>query len=542
MNLRRVGNTRFGLLFRPRTIHHTRFGALARCGMPLLAAAFALTVAGFVVSASQGAPQNATGAATPSAQSARNPIPAENRRAGTTAWRLTKPGTDAAGEIKGYASAVSLNKGGRITFYVSVNPRQAYTIDVYRMGWYKGRGGRLMRHVGPLQGARQGACPADSTTGLIECNWRPSFTLTTRKSWTSGVYLAKLTNARRYENYIVFVVRDDRRSAALLYQQPVTTYQAYNNYPDDGKTGKSLYDFNSYGGATITGGKNASKVSFDRPYARVGDGAGQFLQRDVNFVRWMERSGFDVTYSSNVETHQNGSGLLRYRGFLSVGHDEYWSKPMYDAAEAARDAGVNLAFFGANAIYWQIRFEPSTRGVSNRVIVCYRDARLDPVADPALKTVVWRQPPVSRPEQKLIGVQYTAALANSQSHVPYRPINTSSWVYAGTGFKEGDQVAGLVGYEGDRAFSTFPMPDAVTGTYTLLSRSPLTTTAGSADYANSSVYQARSGAWVFAAGSIDWSWGLDKYGNHGVADARIQRTTANILRRFSRRSSVPAER
>ena len=536
MKLRQSARRNLRLLLRSPIGHDGLLRLLVGRQVSLFTVTVSLLVAGLVLSATDAAPQDAEAAARQPARAAANPISKENRRAGTTAWRLTKPGTDAAGEIKGYASAVSVNKGGRITFYVSVNPRQPYTIDVYRMGWYKGRGGRLMRHAGPLQGCRQGACPTDSTSGLIECNWRPSFTLTTKKSWTSGVYLAKLTNAQHYQNYIVFVVRDDRRSAALLYQQPVTTYQAYNNYPDDGKTGKSLYDFNSYGAPTVAGSKNAVRVSFDRPYAKVGDGAGQFLQRDVNFVRWMERSGFDVTYSTDVETHQNGSALLRYRGFLSVGHDEYWSKSMYDAAEAARDAGVNLAFFGANAIYWQIRFEPSTRGVANRVIVCYRDARLDPVAEPSLKTVVWRQAPVSRPEQRLVGVQYTAALSNSQSHVPYRVINSSSWVYAGTGFKDGDQVAGLVGYEGDRAFSTYPPPDSVAGTYTLLSRSPLTTSGGFADYANSSVYQARSGAWVFAAGSIDWSWGLDKYGNHGVANARIQRMTANILGRFSRRS------
>jgi hypothetical protein len=471
---------------------------------------------------------------------ATNPISAENLRAGTTRWRTTKPSSDTPGEIKGYASAASVNKGGKIAFYVSVNPRQTYAIDVYRVGWYRSRGARLMRHIGRLKGSPQDRCPTDATTGLIACNWHRSFTLATKASWTSGIYLAKLTNARGFQSYIVFVVRDDRRRAPLLYQQPVTTYQAYNNYPDDGKSGKSLYDFNSYGGATISGAKNAVKVSLDRPYSRLGNGAGQFLDREINFVRWVERSGFDVTYSTNLDMHASGRGLLNHRAFLSVGHDEYWSKSMYDAAEAARNAGVNLAFFGANAIYWQIRLESSSRGISNRVIVCYRDARLDPVSDPSLKTVLWRQAPVNRPEQRLIGVQYTAVLASSRTHVPYRVINSSNWVYAGTEFKDGDEVAGLVGYEADRAF-TANRPDAVDGTYAVLAHSPLITSAGSADFSNSSVYQARSGAWVFGAGTIDWSWGLDGYGGHRVTSARIQRTTANILHRFSRQLEAPAQ-
>ena len=69
------------------------------------------------------------------------------------------------------------------------------------------------------------------------------------------------------------------------------------------------------------------KVSFDRPYA--DDGAGTFLcLSEINFLRWLEKSGYDVTYSTDVDTHTNGNHLLNSRGFLSVPHDEYWSKPM----------------------------------------------------------------------------------------------------------------------------------------------------------------------------------------------------------------------
>src|SRR6266550_2489551 len=208
--------------------------------------------------------------ATAAAQS--NPIVIENQQPGTSQWQLGTRGTDAVGQIKGYASATSVNKGGNITFHVSTNPAQTYTIDVYRLGWYQGLGGRLMQHIGPLNGVHQPTCPMNATTGMIECNWAPGYTLATQTSWTSGIYLALLTNAQMYQNYIVFAVRDDSRVAALLYQQPVPTYQAYNNYPNDGATGKSLYGFNSYGATTVLGGQSAANVSFDRPY--LGDGTG----------------------------------------------------------------------------------------------------------------------------------------------------------------------------------------------------------------------------------------------------------------------------
>ena len=225
---------------------------------------------------------------------------------------------------------------------MSVNPAQTFTIDVYRIGWYQGLGGRLMQHIGPLNGVRQPTCPTNASTGMIECNWSVAYTLDTQASWTSGIYLAVLRNAQGFYNYMVFAVRDDSRVGALLYQQPVTTYQAYNNYPDDGQTGKGLYDHNSYGANTLAGSPRAVKVSFDRPYG--GGGAGQLLDvSEINFIRLAEKSGYDITYSTDIDTHRDGASLLNHRGFLSLPHDEYWSKQMYDAAIAARDAGVNLA-------------------------------------------------------------------------------------------------------------------------------------------------------------------------------------------------------
>src|SRR5438093_12220218 len=187
----------------------------------------------------------------PATAAAQNPIVIENQQPGTSQWQIGTRGTDAVGQIKGYASATSVNKGENITFFVSTNPAQTYTIDVYRMGWYQGLGGRLVQHIDPLNGTLQPACPTDATTGMIECQWASAYTLATQSSWTSGIYVALLTNAQAYQNYIVFVVRDDSRGAALLYQQPVTTYQAYNNYPDDNTTGKSLYAFNSNGATTV---------------------------------------------------------------------------------------------------------------------------------------------------------------------------------------------------------------------------------------------------------------------------------------------------
>ncbi|HTE66971.1 MAG TPA: N,N-dimethylformamidase beta subunit family domain-containing protein, partial [Candidatus Binatia bacterium] len=458
-----------------------------------------------------------------SAAAADNPILAENQQPGTSSWFSQGPsGDDATGQIKGYWSATSVKQNENITLFVTVNPAQTFTIDIYRLGWYQGSGGRQRLHAGPLQGETQAACVPDPTTGLIACDWTPSYTLTVPGDWVSGVYLALLKNAAGFQNYTVFVVRDDR-PAAFLYHQNIATDQAYNNYPNDGRTGKSLYTYNSFGANTVSGETRAVKVSFDRPYA--DHGVAQIDQ--IEFIRWIERSGYDVTYSTDLDTHANGQALRNHKAVLYVGHGEYWSKQIFDALEGARDAGVGLAFFAADTGSVQVRFEPSASGTANRVMVCYKDAALDPVFGPTT-TVAFRQPPVNRAEQSLRGV-LTSAMIQGQDNVGYVVTHSSHWIYAGTGFTDGDVVPGIVGYEMDSFLPEFPAPNSAD--WTLLSSSPFVDYLGRPGVANSSIYQAPSGAWVFSSGTISWSWALDGFW-HQRADTRIQRTTANLLDAF----------
>ena len=455
---------------------------------------------------------------------AANPVVAENQQAGSSAWKLgSLVADDVTQQVKGYASATSVNQNATITFYVSVNPVQTYNLDVYRIGWYGGLGGRSRLHQPGLSGTRQAICPTDATTGMIACSWTPSYTLTIPADWTSGIYLVMLTNSLGFESYIPFVVKDGR-PAAFLYQQSVNTDQAYNNYPDDHATGKSLYAFNSSGLNTIGGDARAVKVSFDRPYA--DNGAKMFLTWEIQLVRWLEQSGYDVTYSTDIDTHANGSVLLNSKGFLVGGHSEYWSLEMYNAATAARDAGVNLAFFGADVLGWQVRFEASAAGVPNRVEVCYKNAAIDPVQGPTT-TVQWRSGYLNRPSQTLTGLMVNGEVAFT-ANADYVVTNSTHWVYAGTGFKDGDSVHGIVGYEMDRYDTNYPAPNSANRT--LLSSSPYTDMNGVARISNSSIYQAPSGAWVFATGTFAWSWALDNLSN--LADARIQKTTVNLLSAF----------
>ena len=206
---------------------------------------------------------------------AQNPIQTENAKAGTADWQLTNPAQD--GEIEGYASLTSVNRGGQISLYVKSDDTN-YTIDIFRMGWYGLAGGRRVMNTITRSRTAQPSCPQNSGTGMTECNWTSPYVLTVPgdsdpTNWASGVYLAKLTGTSSgKQSYIIFVVRDDSRSSQYLVAIDFTTYQAYNNWG-----GKSLYDYNSSGG-------RASKVSYNRPFAggpqdgaEYGVGAGEFL-------------------------------------------------------------------------------------------------------------------------------------------------------------------------------------------------------------------------------------------------------------------------
>src|SRR5215467_4068544 len=406
-----------------------------------------------------------------------NAITVENSNPGTTAWVLSQAADGYNQQIDGYASATSVNLGQPITFFVSVKPQQTFNMNIYRIGYYQGMGGRLMLAVKNLQGQVQPTCPQDSTTGLTVCNWSPSYQLTVPTSWVSGVYLAQLTNAAGFQSYVIFVVRDDARNSSLLYQVAFNTYEAYNNFPNDvapnsttglPQTGKSLYDFNSSSNLTGVGTQRAVQVSFDRPFTDDG-GAGAFLNYEINDVAWLEQQGYDVSYSSDVDTDLSGGGLLNHHGFISAGHDEYWSMTMFNAAGYARDHGVNLAFLGADDVSRQVRFAPSAGGVPDRIVICYKSATLDPVQNNTV-TVHFRDPQVNVPEQLLVGAISAGEQLGSNNATPvaYVVQNASNWVYADTGAFNGENVPNVVGYEIQAYSSTLPSPSAAAGTYQLL--------------------------------------------------------------------------
>src|SRR5262249_492534 len=307
-----------------------------------------------------------------------NPVVDENKKAGTTDWLLFNydkvvPGRDDVWKrekgIEGYCSHTSIRAGETLKVFVSSEPAKPFKIDFYRMGYYGGKGGRHLLTTGTLQGETQ-PTPADGAKRLIECKWKASYELKIPADWLSGVYLGKLQVAEpKAEAYVVFIVRDDRR-ADFLFQCSDLTWQAYNRWP----AWRSLYDFQDNRWHTDVG----NEVGFDRPYSLyynglparfnpLTHGSGEFLVWEHPLCFWRERGGYDVSYPSNLDTHNDAAGLRRAKGFLSVGHDEYWTRTMMENVAAARDAGVHLAFLGGNSVSGRITLKPASDGRPDRV-------------------------------------------------------------------------------------------------------------------------------------------------------------------------------
>jgi len=465
-------------------------------------------------------------------QPAVNPIVAENASFGTTGWRIPT-GAEATTEIQAYVNARSVAPGQSLTIYVSTQKEgTSYTLAIYRLGWYQGTGGRLMSSV-QLTGMAQGYfvastfqsvnCPTayhDPATGLIEARWQPSYTLTIPHDWTTGVYLVKCIDDHGKQTYTTFDVLGNE-TAPYIVVTADTTYAAYNNWG-----GQSLYPSSSKGQIPAT------KVSFDRP-STMQQGSDQVLIFEANTIRWLEREGYNVSYMSSIDLHTHPEKLLHHQAYLSIGHDEYWTKEMRDGVEAARDKGVGLAFLEANASYWQIRLEPNSKGEPNRTVVCYKVLSTNNLAsdsggvvahvltqdplfgvDNTRVTSLWRDPVVGRPENAMIGIMYSAfntALRGTAWKFDPQASNDSflhNTRLQGTGLQAGQSFNnGLVGYEWDKVFENGYKPVDLQ----ILATSEVLSIEGKHDTSNTTYYIASSGALVFATGSIYWTAALDSY-------------------------------
>lgn len=467
-------------------------------------------------------------------------IRAENAKPGSTDWQLTRVKLDSptgcrSSVIEGYCSKQSVGAGESIDILVSTNPPSPFRIEIFRTGYYGGRGARLITTLGPFEGTAQ-PTPAPGEKNLHECRWKATTSLKIPADWVSGVYLGRLTTIPKddqtpyWQSYVVFLVTDDRPADVLL-QVSDNTWHAYNPWPSN----YSIY--------THPKGNQGpwADVSFDRPYGRyaqyssvVNDplsvGAGEWLSFEFPLAYFLEQHGYDVTYCSNSDMVSPERGL-RCKSFLSVGHDEYWDIRQYESAVKMRDAGVNLIFLSGNSVCWVTPFRESWDGRPNRIIF-----RGGPYGGD-YKYAVGREkdhgpfPHRGPDEGFLMGARNIEPVNGGGDWTAVKP---EHWIFKGTGMKKGDRIPGLIGWEyhGD--------PPAIPGLEIVGGGTAFQGGVNPQQW-QATVYPGPKGNFVFQASTIFWSQGLSHPPGHTLPwshwsrphgpDERVQQMTHNLLRR-----------
>ena len=547
---------------------------LSTCIAAALLAAVSISGGGV---AAQGRPRAAAPAAPEDPCAApTSKIVAENCKPGnpSTEWDVNGSGDET---IEGFSVDISYNLGETARFKIRTDSAK-YRIDIYRTGYYGGLGARLIttvRPTGPLP-QRQPACAADYTVALYDCGtWAVSVSWNIPADAVSGVYLARLvredgSSTWRMDNsrapgdkpaaspgaygasglgklrnplkeprasHIVFLVRDDASKADIVMQTADPSWTSYNAWG----LGSTYGIPGGVSGRTF----RANKVSFNRPLGQRN--VNQFFNGEYALLRWLERNGYDVTYSAGVDTDRRGQLLKNHKLFISIGHDEYWSAEQRKNAEAARDAGVNLAFMSGNEVYWKTRYEPSIDGTNTpyRTLVVYKEShttedemgevtpgrKIDPMKD--VWTGTWRDanpfnPEGPHPENALMGTIFTVN-ANQQDSliVPAKYGKLRFWRNTEVAkLKEGEEVVlgnGILGHEWDEDLDNGFRPAGLIR----MSETHVDGVAFPQDYATVydpgsathalTLYRAPSGALVFGAGTVQYSWGLDNFHDNPTA-------------------------
>ncbi len=389
-----------------------------------------------------------------------------------------------------------------MTLYVSTGAA-AFRAEAFRMGYYQGTGARLIWTSAEIAGKRQARCPVTPGVNMVACdNWRPSVAFTVSAAFVPGDYLIKLAGRGGQQSYVPLTVWDPASRAAYVVQNDVLTWQAWNPWGG--------YDYYQGRGSCPAGEyplcSRARVVSFDRPYGSE-DGSGNFLKLEYPLVRFAEKHGLDVTYATDDAIAAHPGFLLHHRALLSLGHDECWSLAGRAAAVAARDHGVNIVFFGASPVLRHVRLRGSPLG-PGREEVDYRDASADPLAGKASPLLVtgntWGSPPASWPESGFVGEMYAGFLEPGRQ-VSLVVADASSWVFRGTGLRNGSAVPGVVGADVDHFYAAMvhPADDQV------LAHSPIPLGLGQTDlgpfYSDMTYYtDSRSGAGVLDTGTTGW--------------------------------------
>ena len=268
-------------------------------------------------------------------------------------------------------------------------------IVAIRIGWYGGAGGREVWSSPLVKLKTQKIYQPTNNLRMIETRWPVTLKMKVGRDWAPGFYIiATETKFGQIENYAPLILRSPLGSSAVALIHSTLTWQAYNEFGD-----RSLY--RGPGLTPAEASDERSRIaSFDRPFG----GSGSLLMRRDAFpiVELAESKGILLDNFADTDLSDYPALTKSYNELVFSGHPEYWTQSMFTNVIAARNSGLNLAFFGGNTAYWRARVEPSPQG-PNRHVVVYRYAFQDPVTDPHQASVKFTDPGVNQPGALLDG-------------------------------------------------------------------------------------------------------------------------------------------
>ena len=251
-------------------------------------------------------------------------------------------------------------------------------------------------------------------------------------------------------------------------------------------------------------------------------------------IRFLEGNGYDASY---IEQRRRRTPRRRCCSTTSSSSPAATTSTgpatQRTNVEAARDAGVNLAFFSGNEVFWKTRWRVEHRRRhrhANRTLVSYKDTHFD-AADriPSTWTGTWRDPRFSAPrrrhapENALTGQLVHRQLGHRRDiTVPVAYKHLRLWRNTAVASLGAGQSRTLgagnqtLGYEWDvdadngfRPRGQFQLSSTTVSGVESFTDYGSTTKQGTTQTHHLTMYRAPSGARVFGAGTVQWAWGLD---------------------------------
>jgi hypothetical protein len=488
--------------------------------------------------------------------------------------------------VTGYCWPQSVCPDGQVGLHMSSSAGRPVRVEVARIG-----ARREVVFSSDAVAADEHETPKDASSK--GCGWPIALTLDVDPTWRSGYYEVVMeidVGEKVRRDYAFFVVRPPS-GARIVIALATNTWHAYNDFGGPnlytGGTHVAMQRPMSAGylykppgkGRRVTGTgepdpQNAAHVGYVQINHLSGyAGSAGWPDWELPFIEWAEREGFEIGVCVNGDLEEHPEVLDGASLYLSVGHDEYWSRGMRDTVEAFIARGGNAAFLSGNTSLWQVRIE----GDDHDVMVGYKGFfKNDPVMGTdreAEVTTFWSDVVVGRPENHMTGVSFTRGgyhrigrnvTAGLGGYTVHR---AGHWIFDGTGLGYGDVLgagATVVGYECDGCVFTYrdglPYPtgeDGTPSTFEILGtcptqhftretapRPPKIGEPSELEYIASRVFGTRepeamerirhgyavlgaytnqAGATVMTSGSTDWAHGL------AARDPQIEQITRNVL-------------